>query len=195
MLARQQQMMQDPQDAARFKTFLSQFDTLKGKPLPGVLQEVNNIVNNALVYESENKSVCYWDGCYKNYWQAPLQSILRGKGDCKDYATLKYAVLRYLDVPEKDLFIAVVNTDGNNSVSNHAVLIVNTAKKGSNFIMLDSILSNGINYDIQTSKSKYILFDVMNPASTWVVNPVTYLERVIGPSAINQIKNFHFRVG
>ncbi len=43
-----------------------------------------------------------------DYWATPPQS-LRGRGDCEDYALLKYATLRDLGFPERDLRIIIVN--------------------------------------------------------------------------------------
>lgn len=45
-------------------------------------------------------------GC--DYWQSPVETIVRGFGDCDDFAVAKYISLRLMNVPADQLRIAVV---------------------------------------------------------------------------------------
>jgi len=39
----------------------------------------------------------------KEYWASPIESLMSGKGDCEDYAILKYDLLLRLGIPESRL--------------------------------------------------------------------------------------------
>ncbi len=76
-----------------------------------------------------NATVRYTDDrtIYKaaDYWATPAQS-LEGRGDCEDYALLKYASLRELGFAEQNLRIVVV--DDLKRRIGHAVLSVRTGE-------------------------------------------------------------------
>lgn len=43
-----------------------------------------------------------------DYWQSPLETLIRGIGDCEDFALAKYFSLRLLGIPAADLLITMV---------------------------------------------------------------------------------------
>jgi predicted transglutaminase-like cysteine proteinase len=45
---------------------------------------------------------------YAQYWASPLQTLGSGAGDCKDYAIVKFAILRQLGIDQDDLRLVIV---------------------------------------------------------------------------------------
>lgn len=43
-----------------------------------------------------------------DYWQSPLETLVRGRGDCDDFAMAKYISLRLLRIPPERLRVAVM---------------------------------------------------------------------------------------
>jgi predicted transglutaminase-like cysteine proteinase len=54
-----------------------------------------------------------------DYWQSPLETLVRGQGDCDDFAMAKYVSLRLLKIPPDRLRVAVVK----HPFGYHAVLL------------------------------------------------------------------------
>jgi|GEM_PF-5831425 len=54
-----------------------------------------------------------------DYWQSPIESLVRGKGDCDDFAIAHYVSLRLLGIPASQLRIALVDHP---SIGGHGVL-------------------------------------------------------------------------
>lgn len=55
-----------------------------------------------------------------DYWQSPIESLVRGKGDCDDFAIAHYVSLRLLGIPANQLRIAVVDHP---TVGPHGVML------------------------------------------------------------------------
>ena len=71
---------------------------------------VNRFVNRFTKYRSDNRqstSIGDVEFQVRQEWSSLLQ-FLRLGGDCEDYATAKYQLLRLLDVPVDDLRVVVV---------------------------------------------------------------------------------------
>jgi len=64
---------------------------------------VNNFFNQLIEAESDNGNKNNQD-----YWQSPIETLLRGKGDCEDFVLAKYVSLRILGIPESKLFIGII---------------------------------------------------------------------------------------
>lgn len=61
------------------------------------------------------------DGKWSDYWQSPIETLIRGLGDCEDFAMAKYVSLRLLGFPLEQLRIAVVESPNYNGIG-HAVV-------------------------------------------------------------------------
>ena len=70
---------------------------------------------------------------YADFWSSPLQVLTSGAGDCEDYATVKYAVLRELGISPRDLRLVVVQDTVRQL--QHAVLAVRDANE---WLILDN---------------------------------------------------------
>jgi len=127
--ARQQQIMEVKAQREKFEAWCSQFDSLKGAALEDKLKHVNDAVNKGIAFNYDI------DG---EYWAAPIESILSGRGDCEDYAIAKFYLLEYLDVPNSRYVFAGVGLTPNGT--NHAVLLVDISDKndGTDWVVLDN---------------------------------------------------------
>lgn len=97
------------------------------------LQSVNTSTNQAIAYREDRAN-----GSANDYWTNAGQTLVRGSGDCEDYAIAKMQLLMNAGVPATDIFMVI----GNDLVlgSAHAMLLV---RQGGRFWVLDS-LSDGI---------------------------------------------------
>ncbi|MFQ5772869.1 MAG: transglutaminase-like cysteine peptidase, partial [bacterium] len=77
------------------------------------LAAVNNFFNQEISADRDGSSKRY------DYWQSPIETLVRGCGDCDDFAIGKYVSLRLLGVPAKQLRIALLT---NRNDGGHAVL-------------------------------------------------------------------------
>ncbi|MCI0692014.1 transglutaminase-like cysteine peptidase [candidate division KSB1 bacterium] len=78
------------------------------------LKAVNEFFNHQIIAQADKGPVKGYD-----YWQSPIETLVRGKGDCDDFAMAKYVSLRLLGIPSEQLRIAVVKSSGSRY---HAVL-------------------------------------------------------------------------
>lgn len=59
---------------------------------------------------------------YADFWASPLQTLSSTAGDCEDYATVKYVVLRHLGIASDDLRLLIVRDDMRQA--EHAIVAV-----------------------------------------------------------------------
>lgn len=67
------------------------------------LEVVNQFFNRQIRYE---ENIDLWHEV--DYWATPIESLMKGAGDCKGYALAKYFSLRRLGVPNEKLLITYV---------------------------------------------------------------------------------------
>ncbi|MBI3433495.1 MAG: transglutaminase-like cysteine peptidase [Proteobacteria bacterium] len=87
------------------------------KPGRARLGEVNRAVNLAIRPMSDMAQHGVID-----FWNSPLATLTSGRGDCEDYAIVKYAALRLAGLAEHDLRLLIVRDK--TSGGDHAVLAV-----------------------------------------------------------------------
>lgn len=58
------------------------------------LEKINNFVNQHIAFEDD---IDIWN--QSDYWATPLETIGRGRGDCEDFAIIKYYSLHDAGVP------------------------------------------------------------------------------------------------
>lgn len=85
------------------------------------LRDVNDYFNRRLRFEDDLRNWGQGD-----YWATPIEAMLRGAGDCEDYAIAKYVSLKYLGVAVSKLRITYVRAKiggpGSNITQAHMVL-------------------------------------------------------------------------
>ena len=67
------------------------------------LKDVNEYFNRKLRFESDLKN---WG--QEDYWATPIEALMKGAGDCEDYAIAKYFSLKFSGVPVAKLRITYV---------------------------------------------------------------------------------------
>jgi predicted transglutaminase-like cysteine proteinase len=120
-------------EIARVKPYLYGIDSveknLTDRELWSVARKVNQEVNSTITYQEDKEE----------HFQIPSETIKRGKGDCEDFAILKYSLLRKQGVPADRLKIILFKRVGGGlSLGNqedHAVLAV---KRDDDTIYLDN---------------------------------------------------------
>lgn len=67
------------------------------------IDQVNRFFNQQLQFSDDT-----WIWQQDDYWATPIESLIKGAGDCEDYALAKYFTLRRLGVPSERLRITYV---------------------------------------------------------------------------------------
>jgi predicted transglutaminase-like cysteine proteinase len=78
-----------------------------------MINAVNAFFNNTIQGAADEESTG------GDYWQSPLETLVRGRGDCDDFAMAKYISLRLLRIPPERLRVAAVKYP----YGHHAVLL------------------------------------------------------------------------
>lgn len=103
----------------------------------GKLKRVNDFVNGNIAFE-DDRSV--WD--QSDYWATPLETLGKGRGDCEDFAIIKYVSLRRAGIANDKLRLIYVKAtlktpDGPIQVA-HMVLAYYTTP-GAEPLLLDNL--------------------------------------------------------
>ena len=123
VMGRHAVMMQNPKNAQKMNAWLQQFNAYRYSSLRVQAKAVDKIVDDMVTYTADKEL-----NEKSDYWSTPLETIKKRKGDCEDYAILKYFALRYLDVPAERLLFAAVGSEGKEL--DHAVLLVDVGTGG-----------------------------------------------------------------
>ena len=115
------------------------------------IQQVNNLVNE-LGYQRDRNNYGQND-----YWASPREFLTR-RGDCEDYAILKYASLIALGHSEQNMRISVGRITG---IGAHAFLLVG---EGQNELTLDNRTNN---MTLAAQRSDFVPSHSMNTSYRW----------------------------
>jgi predicted transglutaminase-like cysteine proteinase len=103
------------------------------------LKDVNEFFNRKIQFVDDQKN---WG--QNDYWATPIESLMRGAGDCEDYAIAKYFTLKYLGVSVNKLRITYVKAKiggaGSNITQAHMVLTY-YATPDAEPVVLDNLIS------------------------------------------------------
>jgi predicted transglutaminase-like cysteine proteinase len=97
--------------------FLEIIRTVGGLNQQARVAGINREINRAIRYLSDATQHGVVDR-----WSSPLATLASGRGDCEDYAILKYALLRESGTPDADLKLLLVKDHA--ARQDHAVLAV-----------------------------------------------------------------------
>ena len=92
-----------PEGEQRFYAWRSLIREQRGKPEASRLEAVNRFFNQQLSFRDDSR---VWQQI--DYWATPVEALVKGAGDCEDYALGKYFSLRQLGVPAEKLRITYV---------------------------------------------------------------------------------------
>ena len=98
------------------------------------LSAVNRFFNQQLSFRDDTR---IWR--QTDYWATPIESLVKGAGDCEDYALAKYFSLRNLGVPSEKLRITYVKALTRNQA--HMVLTY-YATPSADPLVLDNLISD-----------------------------------------------------
>lgn len=104
-----------------------------GKSESELLQTTNRFFNRQLRFVDDSQN---WR--QNDYWASPIEALVKGAGDCEDYAIAKYFTLRRLGVPSEKLRITYVKALRYNQA--HMVLTY-YAKPSAIPLVLDNLIS------------------------------------------------------
>jgi predicted transglutaminase-like cysteine proteinase len=117
-LARQRGQMWNKERRRALSAYVQRFEKLRDRPLGEKCAAVNTAVNQDIFF--------VWDqGNYstEERFATPAETLRERRGDCEDYAIMKYFLLRQLDVPADNLLLAVVDIPN----GKHMVLLAGEA--------------------------------------------------------------------
>lgn len=97
------------------------------------LERVNSFFNQQLRYVED---IDLWH--VSDYWATPVESLMRGAGDCEDYAIAKYFSLRHMGIPSEKLRITYVKALRQNRA--HMVLTYYSSPQAQPLV-LDSLMN------------------------------------------------------
>ena len=111
-LARQRGLMWNKDTRQALSAYAGRFEKLRPRPLAEKCAAVNAAVNKDIAFVWDQ-----WNYAIEERFAAPAETLREGRGDCEDYAIMKYFLLRHLDVPADNLLLAVVDIpDGKHMV-------------------------------------------------------------------------------
>ena len=85
------------------KNWLGVMQTAKTKSDEVRLRQINDFINQHIQFEDD---VSVWQK--NDYWATPLETIGQGRGDCEDFAIIKYVALREAGIPTSKLRLVYV---------------------------------------------------------------------------------------
>ena len=100
------------------KNWLGAIQAVKTKSDEVRLRQINDFINQHIHFEDD---ISVWQ--QSDYWATPLETIGQGRGDCEDFAIIKYVALREAgiavetraewDQPEVGRFARLHDPEGN----------------------------------------------------------------------------------
>ena len=92
-----------PARAVLLKDWLHMTDSAKTLGEEAKLKRVNDFINQNIGFEDD---IIVWQ--QSDYWATPLETIGQGRGDCEDFAIIKYVSLRMAGIPVHKLRLVYV---------------------------------------------------------------------------------------
>lgn len=130
----------DPMRADVGREMQKMLEDLKGVDEIEKVNTVNAFFDEQLTYQTD---IALWHE--KDYWATPLETLGKGRGDCEDYAIIKYFMLRYLGIAESQLRLVYVKAriGGPRSKITQAHMVLSYyLPKQSEPLILDSLLAD-----------------------------------------------------
>ena len=106
------------------------------------------------------------------YWQSPIETLIRGRGDCDDFAMAHYVSLRLLGIPADQLRIAIMKGPAN---TNHGVVFYYPEGESDPWVV-DNLFSErlGVEGGLILLLSVRMRLDHLQPL--WVMNEYGFSE-------------------
>ena len=97
-----------PARVTLLKDWLQIVNSAKAQGEQAKLTQINNFINRNIVFEND---FGIWQ--QTDYWATPLETIGQGRGDCEDFAIIKYVSLRMAGIPSSKLRLIYVKAKQN----------------------------------------------------------------------------------
>lgn len=113
--------------------------SFRGEPEPIKLKDINEYFNRKLRFESDLK---IWG--QEDYWATPIEALIKGAGDCEDYAIAKYFSLKFAGVPVSKLRITYVRAQlggPDSSVTQAHMVLTYYSTPDAEPLVLDNLVS------------------------------------------------------
>lgn len=92
-------------------------DRARNQPVSVRLSRVNEFFNGRVRFEDD---LSVWQQA--DYWATPLETLVRGRGDCEDFTIAKYVSLLALGVPQSQLRLIYTRARIDGALQAHMVL-------------------------------------------------------------------------
>lgn len=122
LLARQDILLQQPENQTIFENFLKQLAPYQAASLEEKMVAIDSLVDNMITYKPDVDK----NNTKVDVWSCPIEILKARTGDCDDFATLKYYALRHLGIPPEKVFLAVIEYP----TRYHAIVVVDPGKAG-----------------------------------------------------------------
>lgn len=138
--------------------WLRLMDLARDQPLSIKLDRANQFFNLRTVFQDD---ITAWGQA--DYWATPLDTLVRGRGDCEDFAIAKYVTLLLLGIPESRLRLIYVKAPVDGRAQAHMVLGY-YASPTAEPLILDNLQGT-----IQPASARHDLYPVFsfNGAGLW----------------------------
>jgi predicted transglutaminase-like cysteine proteinase len=103
-----------------------------GRARIGTINRAVNLAIRPMPMDEGNQ----WDVDLEDRWRAPLNSLASGRGDCKDYAVIKYAALIAAGIAPEDLKLVVAQDLAVHNEHNGHVVVA--ARVDGRWLVLDN---------------------------------------------------------
>ena len=88
---------------ALLNDWLSSINAARSRNDDTRLRQINDFINRRITFDDD---ISVWQ--QSDYWATPLETIGQGRGDCEDFAIIKYISLRQAGIPASKLRLVFV---------------------------------------------------------------------------------------
>ena len=166
-LGRHEMLMAQPQNREAFEAFMAPLDTLRHASVADKAKAVDGLVDRMITYQLDRE---HYNDQRGEYWASPLETINDRRGDCEDFAILKYFALRHLGVDAERLYVVTVG-DVDKYDLNHAMLAVDIRENDADardFKILNNDSSrNGLL--VAQDPTKYKIYGAYSEQGIWSI--------------------------
>ena len=120
------------------KNWLGAIQAVKTKSDEVRLRQINDFINQHIHFEDD---ISVWQ--QSDYWATPLETIGQGRGDCEDFAIIKYVALREAGIPTSKLRLVYVKATletRNGPMQQAHMVLVYYASPSADPLVLDNLV-------------------------------------------------------
>lgn len=134
----------------RILNFQTLLLSLQGEDKEKILNRINTHVNRI------NPRYDIINGTMNDVWYTPKEFLITGKGDCEDYAILKYFSLIELGFNKEDLYLDVVQVG--KRIDKHMVLLYFDRNKNEHYV-LDNLSTKILPLEKRKDLTSFAIFN------------------------------------